>query len=237
MGKIDPIQERQRLAKLYSEMGDGELEKIGKDPRTLTEWARDALREEMIRRGLEWQEPVEVPIFEMPEETNLLVLLRSYSDVTQAASDKETLSAAGLHAHFFSGKADPEKPFSWLPSDGVSLLVAATDLAIALELLGKQFETNPGGSAIQGETASAHEPTTPIVLRSYRDITEAMVDRSTLESAGIQCFLYDDNLVRLDWLISNAIGGVKLVVSEKEAREAMEILMQTTPPPPTPRHG
>ena len=69
----------------------------------------------------------------------------------------------------------------------------------------------------------------PVVLRTYRDITEAMVDRTALESAGIQCFLYDDNLIRLDWFVSNAIGGAKLVVSENDAADARKILDEARP--------
>jgi len=69
----------------------------------------------------------------------------------------------------------------------------------------------------------------PVVLRTYRDITEAMVDRTALESAGIQCFLYDDNLIRLDWFVSNAIGGAKLVVSENDAADAAKILAEASP--------
>jgi hypothetical protein len=69
----------------------------------------------------------------------------------------------------------------------------------------------------------------PVVLRIYRDITEAMVDRTALESAGILCFLYDDNLIRLDWFVSNAIGGAKLVVSESDAADAGKILDEAKP--------
>jgi hypothetical protein len=45
------------------------------------------------------------------------------------------------------------------------------------------------------------------VLRRYRDMPAAFVERSALENAGIQCFLQDDNVVRMDWLWSNALGG------------------------------
>ena len=69
----------------------------------------------------------------------------------------------------------------------------------------------------------------PVVLRTYRDITEAMVDRTALESAGIQCFMYDDNLIRLDWFVSNAIGGAKLVVAEHDAADAKKILAEARP--------
>jgi len=63
----------------------------------------------------------------------------------------------------------------------------------------------------------------------YRDITAAMVDKATLDAAGIKCFLYDDNLVRLDWFISNAVDGVRLVVAEDNAPEAAHILASAVP--------
>jgi hypothetical protein len=36
--------------------------------------------------------------------------------------------------------------------------------------------------------------------------------RGLLESAGIEAFLFDDNMVRMDWFNANALGGVKLRV-------------------------
>ena len=35
------------------------------------------------------------------------------------------------------------------------------------------------------------------------DMPEAMAARMTLESAGIDCYLYDETVVRMDWLWSN----------------------------------
>jgi len=53
MAKIDPEQERERLAARYGAMSDLELRKVGGDPALLTEWARSALSEELRKRGLE----------------------------------------------------------------------------------------------------------------------------------------------------------------------------------------
>jgi hypothetical protein len=44
------------------------------------------------------------------------------------------------------------------------------------------------------------------------------------------CFLYDDNLIRMGWLVSGAVGGAKLFVSEKDAAEARKILDAARPP-------
>src|SRR5580658_4937233 len=51
-----------------------------------------------------------------------------------------------------------------------------------------------------------------VTVRRYRDLSEAIVARSLLESAGITVYLRDENLVRLDWQISNAVGGIRLQV-------------------------
>jgi hypothetical protein len=68
----------------------------------------------------------------------------------------------------------------------------------------------------------------PVMIRRYRDLPEASVARSMLDSAGIECFLADDNLVRLDWFYSNLIGGIKLLVCEKDAEAASKLLDQGT---------
>lgn len=66
----------------------------------------------------------------------------------------------------------------------------------------------------------------PITIRRYRDLPEAMIAKSLLESAGIEGFLIDENVVRMDWLWSNAIGRVKLQVREEDADEAARILKE-----------
>lgn len=50
-----------------------------------------------------------------------------------------------------------------------------------------------------------------------------------LDSAGIQSFLADENLVRIDWFYSNLIGGIKLLVRGEDAETAIKLLEQGTP--------
>jgi len=69
----------------------------------------------------------------------------------------------------------------------------------------------------------------PEVLRVYRDMPQALTDRMVLEGAGIQCYLFDENIVRLDWLWSNLLGGVKLVVRKKDVEESERLLRQSVP--------
>lgn len=141
MGTIRHKEERDRLAALYAEMSDLELQKVGAQPAALTDWAFEALRDEMQKRGLDWE-----------------------------------------------GKDMP------LPS----------------QIVHSEPVEDPGNR--------------PIVLRRYRDMPRAFVEKSVLEDAGIDCFLQDDNVVRMDWLWSNAMGGIKLVVRTRDAEEAEKIL-------------
>ena len=68
-----------------------------------------------------------------------------------------------------------------------------------------------------------------VTIRRYRDLSEAIVVRSMIESAGIRVYLYDENLVRLDWQISNFIGGIRLQVESGDEAIATELLDQAVP--------
>ena len=48
--------------------------------------------------------------------------------------------------------------------------------------------------------------------------------RVRLESEGIPVFLFDEFTITMDWLLSNAIGGVKVQVPEPYLERAREIL-------------
>ena len=68
-----------------------------------------------------------------------------------------------------------------------------------------------------------------ITIRRYRDLSEAIVARVVIEGAGMYCFLQNENIVRLDWQISNFIGGICLQVAESDAVAAEEILSAPVP--------
>jgi hypothetical protein len=63
-----------------------------------------------------------------------------------------------------------------------------------------------------------------VALRRFRDLPGALVAKGLLDSAGIKCFLSDENTVRMDWLWSNALGGVRLWVREDDVAQAVELL-------------
>ena len=63
-----------------------------------------------------------------------------------------------------------------------------------------------------------------VALRRFRDLPGALVAKGLLDSAGIKCFLSDENTVRMDWLWSNALGGVRLWVREDDLSESSALL-------------
>jgi hypothetical protein len=68
-----------------------------------------------------------------------------------------------------------------------------------------------------------------VTLRQFRDLPEALLAKGALESAGLQCFLADDITIRMDWLWSNALGGIKLCVKSEDADAAAQLLDQGIP--------
>ena len=61
------------------------------------------------------------------------------------------------------------------------------------------------------------------ILAVFEYSTEAHVTKSKLDSEGIQTILMDEKTVDSDPLISNAIGGVKLLVHKKDWDKAVII--------------
>jgi hypothetical protein len=68
-----------------------------------------------------------------------------------------------------------------------------------------------------------------MTVRRYRDLAEAYMGRSLLESAGIPAWIADEHLVRMDWFYSNLVGGMRLQVDECDEVAAREILEEGVP--------
>jgi hypothetical protein len=63
-----------------------------------------------------------------------------------------------------------------------------------------------------------------MIVQSYRDLPQALIAKGALDSAGIRNFLADETMVRMDWFLSNALGGVKLMVAHEDLDAAKEAL-------------
>ncbi len=68
-----------------------------------------------------------------------------------------------------------------------------------------------------------------MTIRKFRDLPEALLAKGSLESAGIDAVLTDENVVRLDWFWSNLMGGIKLNVDPENVEVANRILDQPIP--------
>jgi hypothetical protein len=65
-----------------------------------------------------------------------------------------------------------------------------------------------------------------VTLRQFLTVQEALLAKSILDSAGIESFLADENVISMNWLWSNALGGVKLQVRTTDAEIASDLLNQ-----------
>ncbi len=65
-----------------------------------------------------------------------------------------------------------------------------------------------------------------ILLNSYNNYVEAHIAKGVLEAEGIACWLKDENTVTIDPILTNAVGGIKIMVAKEDAQWAWEILSQ-----------
>lgn len=63
-----------------------------------------------------------------------------------------------------------------------------------------------------------------IILNSYPNYVEAHIAKGVLEEQGIRCWLKDENTVTIDPILTNAVGGIKIMVVREEAQKAWDIL-------------
>ena len=61
---------------------------------------------------------------------------------------------------------------------------------------------------------------------SYDNYVSAHIAMGRLEEDGFNCWLKDENTVTIDPILTNAVGGIKLMVAETEAKKAWELLKQ-----------
>ena len=63
-----------------------------------------------------------------------------------------------------------------------------------------------------------------ITIHSYDNYISAHIAMGRLEEDNIQCWLKDENTVTIDPILTNAIGGIKLMVASLQAERAISIL-------------
>ena len=125
-------------------------------------------------------------------------------------------------AQLYAGLSDGE--LRQLAEEAESL----TDVAkatLALEMSRRSLNAEaPAGEEDSGAPRKRTELRDLLTIRQFRDLPEALLAKSVLDSAGIESFLGDDNLIRMDWLWSNLLGGIKLRVKQEDALVASRLL-------------
>jgi hypothetical protein len=110
-----------------------------------------------------------------------------------------------------------------------SELLPQAQQALSAELLKRGIDPSEAGTDalvprppvppeyLEGEV----DPDEVVVIRKFRDFPEAMIAKGSLDAAGIECFLADENMIRMNWLYSNFFGGLKLAVREEDVDSAL----------------
>lgn len=68
-----------------------------------------------------------------------------------------------------------------------------------------------------------------LTVATFSKPEEAHLLRMRLEAGGIPAFVQDENMVQMNWLYSNAIGGVRVQIREEDVSQAKELLNQECP--------
>ncbi len=63
-----------------------------------------------------------------------------------------------------------------------------------------------------------------VVVRTFQQYFQAHITMTKLRDAGIVCFLKDEFTVTIDPILTNAIGGIKLLVRKDDENAANELL-------------
>jgi Putative prokaryotic signal transducing protein len=63
-----------------------------------------------------------------------------------------------------------------------------------------------------------------IILNAYNNYVEAHIAKGVLEEQGISCWLKDENTITINPILTNAVGGIKIMVPKEDAQRALDIL-------------
>ena len=66
-----------------------------------------------------------------------------------------------------------------------------------------------------------------VTIATFDEGAKARIAQNVLEAAGIKAAVADEGIVAMDWLLSNAVGGVKVQVREEDDERAVQELNAT----------
>jgi DNA-directed RNA polymerase subunit RPC12/RpoP len=65
-----------------------------------------------------------------------------------------------------------------------------------------------------------------VTIRTFQNYFTAHILLGRFRDSGIECFLKDEFTVTVDPILSNAVGGIKLIVKKEDEEEANLLLQQ-----------
>lgn len=65
-----------------------------------------------------------------------------------------------------------------------------------------------------------------VVIETFDNYFRANIQLTRLRSAGIECYLKDEYTVTIDPILSNAIGGIKLMVRKGEEHKVRKVIRE-----------
>ena len=65
-----------------------------------------------------------------------------------------------------------------------------------------------------------------ITLKTFDNSIDAHILKARLENEGIDCYLFDENIVSLNPLYNITVGGIKLKINETNLCKAQEIILE-----------
>ena len=63
-------------------------------------------------------------------------------------------------------------------------------------------------------------------IAAYNNPMDAHLLRARLEGSGIAAYLRDENMIPLDWLAANAVGGIRVDVADEDYERALQVLRE-----------
>ncbi|MCF6313625.1 MAG: hypothetical protein L3J39_14355 [Verrucomicrobiales bacterium] len=80
------------------------------------------------------------------------------------------------------------------------------------------------------DAASPHQIILPhshmLTIARFSTTEEAHLFRLRLAVGGVKAFILDEYMVQMDWLISNAIGGVRVQIADDDLELCQQILQE-----------
>lgn len=72
-----------------------------------------------------------------------------------------------------------------------------------------------------------------VTFKTFDNAMDAHILKIKLESEDITCFLFDENIVSVNPLYSNLVGGIKLKINEEDVPHAKNIVLELEETPYT----